>query len=84
MAATTPTQHAAVPSETDATDSIELSSLKGVKVKASSILDDDEDTYGPMNLLDGKTQTCWNSDQVRQTLLKCKCWPMQNLMTTGG
>ena len=42
---------------------IDLTRQRGVKVKASTVLDDDE-MYRAKNVVDGKPESCWNSDQV--------------------
>jgi len=68
MASSATTQSTTAGAKSSLPKEKQLLELPGVKVKASSMLNDDEDTYGPMNLLDGKAETCWNSDQVRNCL----------------
>ncbi|KAL7746775.1 hypothetical protein RI367_007821 [Sorochytrium milnesiophthora] len=40
-----------------------------VKLKVSSVLNKDTKSYGKQHLIDGSTETCWNSDNAEQQFI---------------
>lgn len=45
-------------------DNIQIKYLIQLKYRASSILNKKKSKFGPTNILDSNSESCWNSDQV--------------------
>ena len=58
---------------------MELLEKEKCKISVSSVLDRNGKEYGKQFLLDGEEDTCWNSDQVRETPSKVSQRAIQKL-----
>ena len=63
---------------------MELLEKETCKISVSSVLDRNGKEYGKQFLLDGEEDTCWNSDQVRETPAKVGQRAIQKLTFVQG